>query len=146
MEIIKINKKNICLVNEFVENANYSLKSFRYFEKRKISTVLSHISTFVLIKFNKVIGYCHLEKENDLIWLGIAIINEKIGMGFGEVLVKHLIKEARSKKIKEINLSVDKDNIKAIGLYEKFGFILNKETKKVFFYKYNLDLSWKIYT
>jgi ribosomal protein S18 acetylase RimI-like enzyme len=141
MEIIKINKKNICLVNEFVENANYSLKSFRYFEKRKISTVLSHISTFVLIKFNKVIGYCHLEKENDLIWLGIAIINEKIGMGFGEVLVKHLIKEARSKKIKEINLSVDKDNIKAIGLYEKFGFILNKETKKVFFYKYNLDLS-----
>tara|TARA_B100000780_G_scaffold59085_1_gene37701 strand:- start:1010 stop:1435 length:426 start_codon:yes stop_codon:yes gene_type:complete len=139
MNIIKINDENIYLVNEFIENAGISLKRFRYFDKRKISIVLGHISAFVLMEVDKVIGYCHLEKENDLIWLGIAIIEKKIGMGFGNILIKHLIKEAEEKQIKEINLSVDKDNIKAISLYEKFGFKFKSETRKNIFYEYNIE-------
>tara|TARA_Y100000741_G_C18258613_1_gene559839 strand:- start:170 stop:589 length:420 start_codon:yes stop_codon:yes gene_type:complete len=139
MNIIKINNKNIYRVSEFIKEAGLSLKRFRYFDKRKLSIVLTHISTFVLIEYDKVIGYCHLEKENDLIWLGVAIIEKKTGMGYGNILIKHLIQEAREKQIKDINLSVDKDNFKAISLYEKFGFKLKKETSSIFIYKYNLE-------
>lgn len=136
MEIIRINKYNISLVEEFILNAGESLKNFRYFEKRKINIVLFHKITFVLREKTKVVGYCHLEEENNIVWLGISIIENKIGQGLGNILISHLLNEAKKIKVESINLAVDEDNFKARNLYEKFGFKVMKKSKKVLIYNY----------
>ena len=136
MEIIRINKYNISLVEEFILNAGESLKNFRYFEKRKINIVLFHKITFVLREKTKVVGYCHLEEENNIVWLGISIIENKIGQGLGNILISHLLNEKKKKKVESINLAVDEDNFKARNLYEKFGFKVMKKSKKVLIYNY----------
>tara|TARA_B100001059_G_scaffold60130_1_gene55730 strand:+ start:15251 stop:15667 length:417 start_codon:yes stop_codon:yes gene_type:complete len=136
MEIVRINKNNISLVKEFILNAGESLKNFRYFEKRKINIVLFHKITFVLREKTKVVGYCHLEEENNIVWLGISIIENKIGQGLGNILITHLLNEAKKIKVESINLAVDEDNFKARNLYEKFGFKVIKKSKKVLIYNY----------
>ena len=136
MEIVRINKNNISLVKEFILNAGESLKNFRYFEKRKINIVLFHKITFVLREKTKVVGYCHLEEENNIVWLGISIIENKIGQGLGNILISHLLNEAKKIKVESINLAVDEDNFKARNLYEKFGFKVMKKSKKVLIYNY----------
>lgn len=58
--------------------------------------------------------------------------------GIGSRLVEHLIATANSKNAVFIGLEVRKSNTTAIGLYEKFGFILSG-TRKGFYRKPNED-------
>ena len=95
-----------------------------------------HKITFVLREKTKVVGYCHLEEENNIVWLGISIIENKIGQGLGNILITHLLNEAKKIKVESINLAVDEDNFKARNLYEKFGFKEIKKSKKVLIYNY----------
>lgn len=54
--------------------------------------------------------------------LGIVVADDYQGKGIGTEMIKHLIKKARSEKIKEIFLTTRVDNEKARSLYRKFGF------------------------
>ena len=126
-EKLEIKDGNIDLLNQFITNAGVSLKTFRYFEKRNLDIIKNHLVTNILIKDRKAIGYGHLEKENNNIWLGIAIVESQLGKGYGLFLINSLIKTARKLKLEVINLSVDKVNYGAISLYEKVGFIITEE-------------------
>jgi RimJ/RimL family protein N-acetyltransferase len=58
------------------------------------------------------------------------MIGEHTGKGFGTEATKLLIDFAFKKiKIKEIKLSVYKNNEPAVGLYKKLGFLIFGETK-----------------
>ena len=46
-----------------------------------------------------------------------------------------LLDTANELNLKNINLSVDADNLKAINLYKKFGFILYKTVNKTQFFQ-----------
>lgn len=74
VELIRLNVENIDLVNQFLKNAGSSLQTFRYFQKRNIDSVHNHLVTYVLKERNQVIGYGHLENEDNRVWLGISLI------------------------------------------------------------------------
>jgi ribosomal protein S18 acetylase RimI-like enzyme len=52
----------------------------------------------------------------------IAVVAAYRGRGFGELLMRHAIDEARSRGYAHVALGVDAANVGAIGLYEKLGF------------------------
>ena len=110
------------LIDIFLENAGDSLKSFRYFNKRPVSSIASHLVTCVLIDHEKPVGYGHLDLENEIVWLGIAVIDSGKRRGYGKKIMSFLIDFAHKSQISEINLSVDKNNHAAIQLYAFFEF------------------------
>ena len=110
------------LVNLFLENAGNSLESFRYFDKRPVSIISKHLITCLLLDNERPIGYGHLDREEDKIWLGIALKETEFSKGYGKVIMSFLFNYAIESGIAEIHLSVDKDNYAALNLYKGFDF------------------------
>ncbi len=134
-EIISIDYSQKNLVEEFLRSAGSSLKKFRYFSSRPIVVLKNHIVTLIVLKEKKIVGYGHLDKENNSVWLGTAVIESEKGKGVGKMLMEKLFEEAKMKNVKEITLTVDNDNAAAISLYEKFGFHLLKKENEISFMK-----------
>ena len=128
--IESIEEENIQLVESFLQNAGNSLNSFRYFSKRPISIIKNHIITAVILTNQDPVGYGHLDFESDRIWLGTAISEKHTSKGLGSLMMSYLISNAKIKNIKEIFLTVDKENKSAIFLYNKFGFIVYNESNE----------------
>lgn len=76
----------------------------------------------------KIIGDCNLNRYSKLRMkhraeIGIAICKEYWGLGIGNYMFSELIRIAKKLGIKQLELEVVSDNLRAIKLYEKFGFI-----------------------
>ena len=124
-EIIRIDNKNNNFISDFLNNAGAALKKFRYYEKRSIDVISNHLVTCVLMQNGEApVGYGHLDKDGNDIWLGIAVNENHIGKGFGKLIISYLLDFAIKEKINLIKLTVDVNNQKAISLYEKVGFII----------------------
>lgn len=127
MNINIINKDNIYLLKNFIKlnDSNY----FRYYDSRTIDVIKNHILTIVLTLKDNIIGYGHLDYEKK-VWLGICILQEYRQQGYSKIILEFLFDYASKKNIKEINLSLDKNNIIAKYIYEKYDFkVINvKET------------------
>ncbi len=52
----------------------------------------------------------------------VSVIKSMMGKGVASVLLKNCIEAAMQKKIKEIQLEVDKNNFAAVSFYKKFNF------------------------
>lgn len=105
------------------------LSTFRYYNKREIqASMKNHIITVLLNRNDSPIGYGHLDRDKDKTWLGIVIRKEFQGLGFGRKIMEMLISEAKNSKVDCLWLTVDKSNVKAKSLYEKFGFTLYDST------------------
>lgn len=140
MEILRINSQNRQLVTEFLEIAGTAtLEKFRYYDARPLKIIDHHLATFIIHHESKSIAYGHLDQEEDIIWLGIAIAESFQGQGLGKLMMIHLLTYARLQKISKIKLAVDLDNRAAIPLYRKFGFKEINRTKKVLFMEWALD-------
>jgi ribosomal protein S18 acetylase RimI-like enzyme len=125
--IKEISESNFFLIKEFIDNAGESLNSFRYYKTRSIEVIKNHLTTAVIIYEDKVVGYGHLDNENGIVWLGIAICQKNTSKGFGKLLMKFLINKADDLNIELIRLTVDKNNSKAIKLYLDYGFLYIKD-------------------
>lgn len=55
--------------------------------------------------------------------LGIAVVKAAWGQGVGTALLQKIVDYAKGHGIEMINLEVRSDNLRAIALYEKFGFV-----------------------
>ena len=137
-EIIRINSSNRFLVKFFIDTAGKALEKFRYFNSRSLDVLENHAATFVLREQRNIIGYGHLDQEDDIIWLGIAVADGYQGLGLGKLMMDNLFITAKMLEIKSIQLSVDKDNEKAIDMYLKYGFKKLKENETVHFLKIDL--------
>ena len=84
-------------------------------------------------------AYGHLDCEKDIVWLGVCVGSEFQGKGIGKVVVEALIKKAEDCQLQSIKLSVDKSNMIAQRLYEKFGFTICSETEEVNFMRLDID-------
>lgn len=120
--IQKIQIGQTSLIDSFLENAGDSLKSFRYYNKRPVSVIAGHLVTCLLMDHEKPVGYGHLDLKNEIVWLGIAVIDSEKRKGYGKKIMSFLIDFAFKSEINEINLSVDKNNQSAIQLYTFFEF------------------------
>jgi len=128
MEIHKISLQNTHLLKHFISS---SLPlSFRYFNKHTFKDcLLNHIVTIVGTVDNIPIAYGHIDKGNEKQWLGICVLPNYQGKGFGKQIMNYLLNETRD----TIYLTVDTDNIVAQKLYIKFDFniISSKDTHYV---------------
>lgn len=136
---VDIHSSNTYLIQEFLGNAGKSLETFRYYNKRTFDVIQNHLSTIVLKQNDHIVGYGHLDKEGERVWLGIAVIESELGKGLGLKIMNELIKNAKQKKIKSLSLSVDKLNTAAIQLYEKLGFKKSEEKDSIYFYELLLN-------
>ena len=103
--------------------------NFRYFKNRPFSVISNHIKTILLKDNNKIVGYGHLDKDEDnQIWLGIMVCDDCIGHGYGKKIMAELLIDQKD----NIKLSVDIENIIAKKLYENNGFIIT-EIKENFY-------------
>jgi perosamine synthetase len=135
IKLIEVNQQN---KNDIYDNflSKIDSKTFRYFNKRNIDCLNNHIITFVLydILTNKYIGYIHIDYDMKY-WIGIYINEEYQNKKIGSLLLKYVLQHEKILKINEIYLSVDKNNLSAIKLYEKNNFKIIEEEDLYFIMK-----------
>lgn len=76
----------------------------------------------------KIVGFARLEgsklsRFNHKAEFGICILKKYWGYSIGKVLIENILICADSIGIKKISLTVVQTNIKAIQLYERYGFV-----------------------
>lgn len=129
IEVKHINQNNLHLIEALLDRLGAGASSFRYFSKRPVDVVLGHVLTIVLInERNEPVAYGHLEKEGGRTWLGIAVAEDVQGQGLGKQTMSYLLTYAKQYGENIITLTVDKDNHRAIALYEHFNFVQDQET------------------
>ena len=115
--INEVLKDDISLINEFEKefpnikvlddfNKNIFSKYFIYKEK---SNIIAYINYYDL--------YERFEIAN------IEVKEEFRNQKIGSKLIEHLLEIAKDKKVENITLEVNVNNIYAIKLYEKYGFV-----------------------
>jgi RimJ/RimL family protein N-acetyltransferase len=62
--------------------------------------------------------------------LGITVHDDYQNLGLGTNMLMHLLKIAKKKKLKKVNLRVTSDNFRAIHVYEKCGFKIEAKFEK----------------
>ena len=134
---IKINQNNADLLHRFIQNLGEASNSFRYFNKRGIEALNNHLLTVLYIENESPVAYGHLDKSDNEVWLGIAVIPEFQGKGISHQIMDVLITAAIDLQLESISLTVDNVNKKAIELYLKKGFI--EEKKLETFTKFRLN-------
>lgn len=115
--IIELTKDNIDLLNKSFINKEYMVNEF---ENNPFIKVL------LLIENNKIIGYLYYSDIYDRAEINqIEIDSIHRNCGKGQMLLEHMINTVD----KSITLEVREDNIPAIKLYEKNGFIKKAKRK-----------------
>jgi RimJ/RimL family protein N-acetyltransferase len=137
-ETILITSLNIDILKSFINNLGNSRNTFRYFENRDIGCINNHLVTLLHLEDGQPVCYGHLDKEGRDVWLGICVIEKRTGLGLGKKMMHRLTKYATDNNINNIKLSVDKGNIKAISLYENFGFKMTRDGKDKIFMDLNI--------
>ena len=131
----KIVRTNNYLLSSLLKSSKDGVKKFRYFNTRHLEITQSHLISLIILEDNIPAAYCHLDEENDQIWLGVLVSDNFIGNKLGSYCVNLLINMADILNINDIYLSVDKDNYKAISLYKKYEFIIIEEKELSFIMK-----------
>ena len=133
MKFLPINNDTICYLEDFIESMGDSSHSFRYYSSRNPDEVIeNHIVTFLLFD-DDYVGYGHLDRENDKVWLGICVKEGFKGKGYGKKIMEKLVTSYDG----DIYLSVDKDNQHATNLYEIFSFEEIDSNDKLYFMRRN---------
>lgn len=72
-----------------------------------------------------------LKKLEHNVTFGITILKEYCGLGIGSILMENIIEWTKFEGIEKIELEVFENNISAIKLYNKFGFLEEGRRKKM---------------
>lgn len=133
MDYLRINRENIYYLKNFIDDMGTSSRSFRYYANRNPDEVIdNHLVTYILCDVDPV-GYGHLDKENEKVWLGVCVIDGQHGKGYGKMIMEKLVDSYSG----DIWLSVDVDNVRAINLYKLFSFNIMSEDDTTVYMKRN---------
>lgn len=82
-------------------------------------------SKYIIAKLNdEIVGFAGISIVLDSADItNIVVKNTYRGNGISSILLEHIIKLAKSNNCSVINLEVNCNNLVAINLYKKFGFI-----------------------
>jgi len=131
----------------FIAKLGKAKDTFRYFNKRSPEVIKSHLLTLFGVVDGERCSYGHLEWDPSCrcVWLGICVLPDFQGKGFGKMMMKELIGRAKALCVMDLALTVDKGNSVAMALYEKMGFKREKENESNFLYKMNPSLGLKFH-
>ena len=91
-------------------------------------------SHYIVAKINNnIVGFAGIKiilDEADI--MNIVTKKDSRNSGIGSTLFSSVIDFAKSKNVKKITLEVNENNLSAIHLYEKFGFVRIAERKKYY--------------
>ncbi len=83
---------------------------------------------------NEPVGYGHLDREGDCVWLGVCIREGDRHKGYGGKICLYLTEYADQIKIPTLFLTVDEENTTGRRLYESKGFkIVEKKGNRLFY-------------
>lgn len=138
MLIKPIDRSSLPLLSTLIDRLGSGAETFRYFDRRPIDIVLTHEAALLMVDGEEPVAYGHLEREGELVWLGVAVAQPYIGQGRGKQMVQALLDQARAINIAVIYLTVDKTNILAINLYKRLGFVVDSEGPHYWKYRYQV--------
>lgn len=122
-KVQRITASNRELLDAFV--ANELPSTFRYFTKRAVDTCLAtHTATLVAMDGTRPVAYAHLDDR----WLGVCVLPEAQGRGYGSFLVRCIMDIAWQLGVSEVRLTVDHDNQVAYRMYCQLGFVVQDST------------------
>ena len=75
MYFTTIDSDNISILESFIQKEHPP--NFRYYKTRNIGLIN-----------NEPIAYGHIDKENDIYWIGICILDKHQGNGYGKNIYK----------------------------------------------------------
>jgi len=139
MSINIVKTKDTNSIEKFLGGAGKSLETFRYFETRPIEIINNHLITLIGLVDKNICAYGHLEQEGGRVWLGVCVQYSSRGNGYGSEMMGALLDHAARMCIDCIWLTVDTNNLTAIHLYEKLGFVCNKVSDTKNFYKLEIQ-------
>jgi GNAT superfamily N-acetyltransferase len=75
-------------------------------------------------------GFLQADFKNNIFWLGHIVVDTcHRGKGIAKFLINHYLNEGMRKQCTQFQLWVIQDNLAAVSLYKKYGFVyLNKST------------------
>ncbi|MCX8094711.1 MAG: GNAT family N-acetyltransferase [Caldisericia bacterium] len=82
-----------------------------------------------LVNFIKSFTKLNIVNKDEYYISNIAVYPKFRGLGIGKDLLIFVEKIAKDKNLKKLSLDVEKENINAIVIYKKFGFVIEKEFK-----------------
>ena len=119
---------------------NYPLWGVNGFEKEFEK---KYSKTFVY-EDNGVLGFVNIWDLGEEIEINtIAVDKNKVKRGIGSALLDYIIDYSYKRKAKRILLEVNEENLKAIKLYQKKGFVIYNKRKKYYDLKYDALLMKK---
>ena len=130
MNIIDITKDNRHYIESFISQPQST--NFRYYQNRTIDVLDKHVYTVVGISGETVIAYGHIDLDTHY-WIGLEVVEQYHRNGYGKAILNALFVAAKQKGITELRLSVDNDNLPAIGLYTSYGFQFESTDGKALF-------------
>ena len=131
IKFLKYNDNDEKILKDYLSQNTKATKTFRYFKKRDFNVINNHIYTALYFNNNDIVGYGHLDREDNTVWLGIMVSDKFRRLGIGNKIITNLIENYDG----EINLSVDKKNISAINLYKSKNFIKLKDNNEIIIMK-----------
>jgi ribosomal protein S18 acetylase RimI-like enzyme len=90
--------------------------------------IRSNLPQFVALVDDAVVGWCDVLPKPRPVFrytgvLGMGVINDCRGRGIGTALMATTLQAAKQSGITRVELHVREKNLRAIALYEKFGFV-----------------------
>ena len=120
--IINIGLENIELFNNF--NDTYFNETGKRLNISKEFKDNPYINYMVYVLGDKIVGYLSYEDIFDRYEISnLYVLYNYRGNKIGPYLIQELINRAKLSNIKNITLEVNKENLVAINLYRKYGFV-----------------------
>jgi len=123
MENLKIVPLKMKYVDDvfLIEKTFFDLQNSSVIEDSLKSETLNY---FVLLDGEKVVGFyeCSIVLDEAELF-DIAVDLSYQGKGLSKILMEHFMNICKEKQVRTIFLEVNTNNIKAINLYTKFGFV-----------------------
>lgn len=73
-----------------------------------------------------VAAYCNDQEKRIAYITSVSVLKDYTGKGIAAKLIKQCIEHAQDTEMRQISLEVARDNVLAINLYEKNGFVADK--------------------
>ncbi len=73
-----------------------------------------------------VAAYCNDQQQRVAFITSVSVLKDWMGKGIAANLVQQCIAHAKNLGMRQISLEVQRDNLAAIGLYKKSGFMAGK--------------------